>query len=329
MTRPDIQIYQDEELVQVPISMAPPLRWVNSYILRGEEGVTIVDPGPRTDTTEAEWRTVWNRLGISPRDIVSIMVTHHHPDHYGLAGYMQAVTGADVYMSRRAYEETVRMWGEGSVMNEALCKLYREHGMPPEWYEQLPAHLESFLPQVTPGPVVTPIGEGDTVIMGGRSWVAIESAGHAPGHLSFYDPERHLMLCGDAVLPQISPNVSLLPGSDPQPLQSFMGSLTRLGDYKVVRAFPGHRNPFSHFADRTRMLLSHHEERLSKIESLLADCKQSGYEVCASLFGTELGIHQLRFAMSETLAHLAELVRRGRAIEIREEEGQILFSSRV
>lgn len=168
---------------------------------------------------------------------------------------------------------------------------------------------------MTPAPEVDFIREGEAVVMGGRCWLPLESAGHAPGHLSFYDPERKLMFCGDAVLPQISPNISFLPGSDPQPLQSFLTSLERFASYEVRIAFPGHRHPFEHFPERVHMLLEHHEERLARIEGLLRPRPQTGFEVCAALFGTDLGIHQMRFAMAETLAHLVELVRRGRARE--------------
>ncbi|MEF2967975.1 MBL fold metallo-hydrolase [Paenibacillus sp. M1] len=325
MTREGIEVMEREGLVRVRISMRPPLRWVNSYILRGEEGITIVDPGPRSERSEDEWDAAWRELGISPRDIASIVLTHHHPDHYGLAGYLQSITGARVYMSRRSHEETKRMWGEDSVMNEALYTLYRSHGLSAAWLEQLPAHMESFLPEVTPAPVVTYLADGDRVEMGGRTWVAIETAGHAPGHLSFYDAERGFMLCGDAVLPQISPNVSLLPGSDPEPLRSFLNSLRKLEAYEVAMAFPGHRNPFPHFSERVRALLSHHEERLAAIEALLSERERSGFDVCAALFGNELGIHQMRFAMSETLAHLTELVRRERAAEIAGPGGSRVF----
>ncbi|MDU2240869.1 MAG: MBL fold metallo-hydrolase [Paenibacillus sp.] len=310
---PEIQLWERELVARVPISMAPPLRRVNSYVLRGDEGITIIDPGPRTDETEAEWRAAWQELGISPRDIAQIVLTHHHPDHYGLSGYLQEVTGAAVLMSPRAFEETRLMWGRDSRMHEALPELFRRHGMPESWCGQLPGHLHGFVAQVSPAPEVTFLREGEPVWMGGRAWLPIETAGHAPGHLSFYDAGQKLMFCGDAVLPQISPNVSYLPGSDPQPLQSFLDSLVKLSAYEVATGYPGHRNPFNYFAERVRLLLQHHEERLLRIEGLLRERPKTAFDVCAALFGTELGIHQMRFAMSETLAHLVELVRQGRA----------------
>lgn len=328
-TIPDIKDWHEEEITRVRISMAPPLRWVNSYLLHGPKGITIIDPGPRTETAEAEWKEVWSELGILPQDITSIVLTHHHPDHYGLAGYMQSLTGASVTMSRRAHEESLRMWGKDSVMREELPRLFRRHGMPAMWSDQIAEHLDGFIPQVTPSPNITYITEGSYVCMGGRNWLAIETAGHAPGHISFYDIERGIILCGDSVLPQISPNVSLLPGSDPQPLRSFIDSLVKLGELDVKLAFPGHRNPFSHFAERTNGLIKHHEERLLRIEALLQQSSQSGFDICTALFGNDLGIHQMRFAMSEALAHLVHLVGQGRVVEKlpTTADGVILFSS--
>lgn len=311
MTNDLIQVWDSGRITRICISMAPPLRWVNSYVLRGEEGITIIDPGPHTVATEREWTEVLSELNISTQDIHAIMITHHHPDHFGMAGYMQSLSGAPVLMSRRAYEETKRMWGEGSPMNSELLTLFRSQGLPDEWCKQLPAHLDSFLTQVSPGPDVTYIADGSLIKMGGRIWTAIESGGHAPGHLSFYNTEQKMMICGDAVLPQISPNISFLPGSDPQPLHTFMNSLVKLGAYEVEMAFPGHRNPFAYFEERTQWLIKHHEERLERIRGMLSEGALTGYEVCVRLFGHELGIHQLRFAMSEALAHLIELVRLG------------------
>jgi glyoxylase-like metal-dependent hydrolase (beta-lactamase superfamily II) len=323
-----MKVWEEYGIVQIPISMAPPLRWINSDLLRGPEGVTIVDPGPHTSATEQEWRAVWQQLGIVQQDVVSIVLTHHHPDHYGLAGYLQSLTGVSVTMSQRAHEEVVRMWGSGSAMERDLPALFQRYGMPSSWSLQLEGHLAGFVSQVTPEPEVSYIPDNSLISMGGHNWRVIESGGHAPGHLSFYDEEREIILCGDAVLPQISPNVSFLPGSDPEPLQSFMDSLSKLGQLNVKLAFPGHRGPFSHFTERTKWLIKHHEERLSVIEAMLQEGPKSGFEVCTTLFGSQLGIHQMRFAMSEALAHLVHLVQQGRVTEVasNDERGIILFS---
>lgn len=326
MNREMIQRWAEYGIYAVHIPMAPPLRWVNSYVLHGKGETTVVDPGPRTVESIATWEQALRELGLHAQEITSIMVTHHHPDHYGLAGYLQSLSGAKVYMSRRAYEESQLMWGKGQRINEELTALFRQHGMPDTWLAQLPGHLDSFLSQVEPHPEITPVADGEILCLGGRSWTAIETAGHAPGHLSLYENGQGIILCGDAVLPQISPNISLLPGSDPNPLASFLQSLDKLKGFKVSVAFPGHRNPFSGFTERIDQLLLHHEERLEKMEALLDGGERSGFDICTALFGTKLGIHQMRFAMAETLAHLFELVQRGR-LEIHNSSSYIRFSS--
>ena len=320
------QLPMPEGMHRIQITMSFPLRWVNSYILTEPEGkVTIVDPGPRTAETEKEWYDALKGLGLTLQDIHQIVLTHHHPDHLGLSGWMQQMSGVPVLMSARSQEEADYMWGPGATIAERLPEYYRTHGMPEYKTVEIKEHMNTFISQITPLPEVTHIADGDTLQMGGKVWIAVETGGHAPGHLSFYAPESREILCGDAVLPQISPNVSLQPGSDPEPLQSYMDGLNRLNKLTVERAYPGHRNPFTRFTERTAELLAHHEERLAKLSERLQDSPAHAYDICLHLFGERLGTHQLRFAMSETLAHLQELIRRDLARQVQQPDGIIYF----
>lgn len=290
--------------------MSYPLRWVNSYVLHSSSGVAIIDPGPHNSVTEEEWKKALGHLGYRLEDVSEIFVTHHHPDHYGLAGWFQSQCGCQVYMSQRAYDESLLMWGTDTDINVKLTLWLQQHGLPDELSSQIEQHLLDFIPQVSPTPDITIVEKESHLDLGGLSWLVIETGGHAPGHLSLYHQEFGLMICGDAVLPQISPNVSLIPGSDPEPLYSFMNGLMKLKQYEVNQAFPGHRNPFSTFHKRIEDLLAHHEQRLIEVEKLLIQSTQNGYEICTALFRNKLSLHQMRFAMCEALAHLQELVRR-------------------
>ncbi|MFS0872793.1 MBL fold metallo-hydrolase [Paenibacillus xylanilyticus] len=316
-----------EGMHRLQITMSFPLRWVNSYVLYEPDGmITVVDPGPRNSGTEQEWQEALTSLGLSFQDIRQIVLTHHHPDHLGLSGWMQQKSGAPVRMSARSRQEADYMWGPDATINTMLPEFYLHHGMPEDKTVQIREHLEGFVSQITPLPDVTFIEDGDWLDMGGKRWVAIETGGHAPGHLSFYAPESREIICGDAVLPQISPNISLQPESDAQPLFSYLEGLHRLGTLDVETAYPGHRNPFGHFSERTSHLLAHHEERLQKMAEHIYEHQANGYDVCVSLFGDRLGIHQLRFAMSETLAHLQELIRRERIVQEQKADGSFVFN---
>jgi glyoxylase-like metal-dependent hydrolase (beta-lactamase superfamily II) len=335
----------NQNILQISVPMDSPLRQVNSYILPDEDGrVTIIDPGPRSLDTENCWLGILQELNLSWSDVRDIVVTHHHPDHYGLAGWLQSQSGCKVWMTKRAHAEARLMWGDSGDadgeagkdagnevgndvdINEILPVYFTRHGMTDQWSNGIKDHLESFNSQVEPQPVVSYLKVAEPFKMGCREWQLIVTGGHAPGHVSLYHADSGVMICGDAVLPQISPNVSLLPGSDLQPLQTFLQGLRKLGGYPVNLAFPGHREPFAGFAHRVDSLLAHHEERLDTALALLANGPLSGFEVCEILFRSRVTtVHQMRFAMSETLAHLVELVRREQAVML-EADGGFLFA---
>ena len=322
---------RDGGILQISVPMDKPLRRVNSYLLYDDDGlITIIDPGPRSLETELAWEDTLTTLNLSWDKVRQVVVSHHHPDHYGLAGWMQERSGCEVWMSERAHAEALLMWGKDSHMNEALPLLFAQHGMPEPLTKEIRRHLELFEPQVTPHANVSYINALKPFKLGQLMWLPIFTGGHAPGHVSFFQPESGHMICGDAVLPQISPNVSLLPGSDPEPLQIFLQGLRELGRYEVSLAFPGHREPFTGFANRVDSLLLHHEERLDTAEALLAEGPLSGFALCEILFrGRISSIHQLRFAMSETLAHMVELVRRDRAVQIKQDHSFLYSSAQV
>lgn len=316
----------DDSILQVKIPLPFPLKWVNSYVIGGSGGITVIDPGLHTPEAEQLWTATLDFLGCRFTDIEQIVLTHHHPDHYGIAGWMQRKAGAPVRISRTGYEMAERFWGKRQEMAEELHRLFSLHGMDDATVRQLSGHMDSFIPLVTPKPEVEFLHEGGFLRMGERNYLMIAVSGHAEGHLCFYDRERKVMFCGDHVLPQISPNVSYLPGTDANPLQTFMHDLEKIGGFETAKAYPGHREPFETLAQRAREIIEHHHQRLQVMEEQLQMSK-SAYAVCRAVFGERLSIHQLRFAMLETLAHLVYLVFAGRAEQI-EEEGILLFSSK-
>ncbi|MDR6884903.1 glyoxylase-like metal-dependent hydrolase (beta-lactamase superfamily II) [Bacillus sp. 3255] len=202
------------------------------------------------------------------------------------------------------------LWGAEQPMSALLLALFARHGFPEVGLAEMTKHMESFVELVSPQPQVTLLREGP-VRLGDRVYEAIETPGHAAGHLVFYDAEAEVMFCGDHVLPQISPNVSFLPQVEENPLGAYLTSLQEIGRLKVRMAYPGHREPWQGFNARTEELVRHHHERLALMEGQLS-APLSAYEVCRATFGDRLSIHQMRFALSETIAHLILLEAEGR-----------------
>lgn len=298
-------------ITQVRVPVPYPLKFVNAYLLSGDNGLTVVDPGIRTPEALELWNSVWKELGVGYRDIERIVLTHHHPDHYGLGGLFQERSGAPVFMSELGRHQAELMWGEERTMTEAMWKLFLHHGMDRELADQMIPHMEGFVPLVSPRPEIAIIRNGDTLRLGNGLYEAVETGGHAAGHLSYYRKDTGEMLCGDAVLPHITPNVSYLPGMEEDPLASFLEGLELLGNYRVERAYPGHRDVLTGFSERCKDLIQHHGRRLNQIRDRVAEEPCTAYECCVKLFGTRLSVHQMRFAMSETLAHLIHLEYKG------------------
>jgi glyoxylase-like metal-dependent hydrolase (beta-lactamase superfamily II) len=152
--------------------------------------------------------------------------------------------------------------------------------------------------------------------IGGRSFVAIAAPGHSEQHLVFYCAEERLLLCGDAVLTKITPNIGRWPAGRPDPLADFLGSLETLGALDVALALPGHGPLIHDFAGRLAELRAHHGERLRLMEEVVGS-GATAYDVCKAVFATTaLSPHQLRFAIAETLAHLEYLANTGRVERI-------------
>lgn len=216
--------------------------------------------------------------------------------------------------------------GEVETFSAELVEAFRAHGLPEQLCAGVQAHLESVKRQVQPHPVRTrTIQAGDMLLFGGARWEAIGGEGHAPGHLAFYDRERLIMLCGDQVLPDITPNIGWMAGGDPDPLGSYLASLDRMAACEVVMAYPGHREPFDLYGRRVAELRDHHARRLARMAALAAELavqdegRLTAFAMCEALFGGRIGgnPHNLRFAMAETIAHLERMTFAGTLVQDR------------
>ncbi|SEN56733.1 MBL fold metallo-hydrolase [Lihuaxuella thermophila] len=315
-----------EDIVQVPLPLPFALKIIHAYLIKGEQGYTIIDTGLHTEEDLSTWKQAQKEVGWSWQDVEKIVLTHYHPDHYGLAGKLQQLTGAPVYMSETDYQQAKLFLDRESDMPEIMADFYRKHGMGEERASQIPGHLRSFCRWVEPHPEPTFIKDGTSIRLGDRDYVIYHTPGHADGHLSFFDPERGWLIGGDFLLPKISPNISLWPKCNPNPLGTYLQTLTEMKSLPVKKVFPSHGPVFDHYVERIGQLQQHHAERLQKMEDFLIQTGgATAFEVCTYLFGADLSIHNLRFAMAETLAHL-EYLRLADEITRLEKENRYIYS---
>jgi glyoxylase-like metal-dependent hydrolase (beta-lactamase superfamily II) len=308
-------------IYQIRLPLPFPLRIVNCYLLEDDGGWTVVDAGLNYPPGREAWQTAFAALDLDPASIRRVILTHAHPDHYGMAGWLANHSDAPVFCSplERAFAE--RAWQNDSTSEDDITALFRIHGMPAELGVTVAEDIRALRQLTQPPPAsMTDLDAGMGLQIGGRQFEAIITPGHSDGHLVFYCADERLLLCGDAVLAKITPNVGIWGWSGPNPLADFLHSLDRLAELPIDLALPGHKTVITRFAERLAELRHHHHERLALMETEATGGKDA-YTICTRVFPVEeLTSHQVRFAMAETLAHLEYLVSIGR-LERVEQDG--------
>lgn len=311
-----------DDIFQVHLPLPFALNRVNGYLLRGADGWTVVDTGLNTPEGRAVWDTVFAALGITPADIVQIVLTHAHPDHYGMAGWLQQQTGAPVRLSAKEAAFARTVWQEGSL-GKGFDRYLIQLGMPADTAKTVARGVASTGEMTFPHPVTLDIIQaGDEIQMGQRRFRMIHAPGHSDGQLMFYDAADRLLLCGDHILMKITPNIGLWPESDPDPLGRFLFSLQELKALDVRLALPGHKSLITNWRGRLVELLLHHEARLMYTLAAI-EGGANVYDAARAVFNSStFSPHEWRFAMAETLAHLDYLERHGQA---RRQDGDVWY----
>ncbi|MBA4602762.1 MBL fold metallo-hydrolase [Thermoactinomyces mirandus] len=296
---------QWKDIITVPLPLPFALKIINAYLIKGETGYTIIDTGLHCEADLTVWEQAQEEFEWSWQDVEKIVLTHYHPDHYGLAGLLQEKTGAPVFMSRTDYEQAQMFFARESDMPETMANYFSRHGLPAEWAVQIPEHLRSFHNWVEPHPTPAFLEGGQKIRFGNYEYDIYHTPGHADGHLCFHEPKRKILISGDFLLPKITPNISLWPNCNQNPLSVYLETLNKMKNMTVECVFPSHGPMFTCYQERIEQLFKHHHERLGKIKNFIQEKRRvTAYDVCMELFGKGLTIHNLRFAMSETMAHL-------------------------
>jgi glyoxylase-like metal-dependent hydrolase (beta-lactamase superfamily II) len=299
---------------------------VNCYLLAGDRGWTIVDTGLNTPSAQEVWHEAFAELGISKADIQQVVLTHVHPDHYGMAGWLQTYARVNgvapqvpVYLSPIEARQVRRFWGANANWRDPLVEHWQQHGVPDALAATLADSTYDTRQRIFPQPSeLTLIEPGTEIKMGNRTFEALHMPGHSDGQLIYYDAADQLLLCGDQVLTKITPNIGLWPMGDRDPLGSYLDAIQRMSKLDVRLALPGHRDLIHDLRGRIAELERHHADRLA-LTLTAVSCLASAFEVSHALFDFPgLSAHEMRFAIAETLAHLEYLVERKR---IRRTEG--------
>ena len=308
--------------MRLPLPMK--LDHVNVYALREGDGWAVVDTGFASNRGREIWRAIMEGP-LQGLPIVRVIVTHHHPDHIGLAGWMQTEFGAELWTTRTAWlmARMLTLDRHAVHANESLLH-YRSGGMDAAIYDKRMSEKPfNFADVVAPLPLgFKRIQEGEVIELGGRTWDVRMGNGHAPEHATFWCREEPLLLAGDQILSSISPNIGVY-ATEPEadPLAEWLEACERLSafareDHLVL---PGHKLPFTGLPVRMRALIENHHTALQRLTEYLKTPRAAA-ECFTILFKRPIGEAEYGLALVESMAHLNHLYHLGQVTRTRRED---------
>ena len=288
---------------------------VNVYLIEDEGGFAVLDTGVDTPESRAVWETLFAGV-LRGKRLTKIIVTHFHPDHIGLAGWLCRRFDAPLYAGLTTYLSSINISiRPDSLEGEHYRDFYLRHGLAPEIAAMVATRGHEYLRLVHAlEPTFRRILAGDTLSIGGRTYRLLSGEGHAPEQIMLLSEADGLFFAADQVLAKITPNVSVWAvDPDGDPLALYLRSLRGLKEQvgADVLVLPGHQLPFHGLHTRAEELVAHHDLRCGLILSACRGAPHSAAELVPVLFPKALDPHQMSFAFSETQAHINYLIGRG------------------
>jgi glyoxylase-like metal-dependent hydrolase (beta-lactamase superfamily II) len=301
-----------------------PLKYLNSYVVKAPDRNLIIDTGlNRKECLDAM------EAGLRELDIdlerTDFFITHLHADHIAMVSKLVR-DNREVYFNRPDREfilvpERFEPMVAFGVMN----------GFPEEELRTALFNHPGYKYGAERIPDMILLEDGDTVQVGDYIFTCVGTPGHTWGHTCLYESGQKILISGDHILIDITPNIQCWT-SQGNPLKNYLRSLDKVYGLEVDLVLPGHRRLFSNHRERIEELKRHHQNRLDEILMILKEGPKHAFQVAAEMTWDieyksweKFPLQQKWFATGEAMAHLRYLEERGQ-IKGRKEEQIITYA---
>jgi len=283
---------------------------VNVFLFPDGDEADLVDCGMNTEESVGAIHAAVRHVGS--KRIRRLVVTHIHPDHYGAAGAFAGDGLADLYLHRLEVPLVYPRYVDIEHLVREVRDYLLVNGVPEDEAEVMSNSQRALSDIVKPAVPAVQLDGAETLDVGRRRLRVEWTPGHSPGHICLYDESDKLLLAGDHILPELSPNIGLHPQSTPDPLHEYLEGLKRLAAYEPSLILPAHGRPFTDASTRVKALLAHHKKRLDQIAAIVSRGERNAWSVALEQWGPRDNSWEKRAALQEGLAHLQALAVEGR-----------------
>jgi glyoxylase-like metal-dependent hydrolase (beta-lactamase superfamily II) len=178
----------------------------NVYLFQDGEGISLFDVGCGSMASVDRLFSALEILGWQSKRIQKIILSHVHPDHAGaMEILLSEVTPESVFLHEYDLPYALEPEKLSLSFDIDLCKKQfaaMGHEVPkgskgPE-FELIPYFKALGCSTCHVKPTKT-VAEGDPIQVGDYHFQVFHTPGHAPGHMSLYDPDKQVLLAGDIV----------------------------------------------------------------------------------------------------------------------------------
>lgn len=301
------------------------LNTLNAYVIKTEDGAMLIDTGWNTDEAYQALISQLAELDLTPKDLKYVVITHFHPDHYGLISRLSQDTHALFVQHEIEYRllQTRRSDAENTLHTMEIW--LEKNGMPHTENSELTMMTTDIYNLGTENANFFIVQGGESLQFGDFNFEIVWAPGHSPGMICFYEAQKKLLFCSDHVLAHTTPNISLYMENGGNPLLDYLQSLRKVGNLPVELTLPAHGKLIHDLPSRVEEMIEHHEERLSEMMKVCQSSSCSAYQIASratwSMSWEKMGAFHHRFALTETLAHLELLRTRGLIERVQNEDG--------
>lgn len=293
-------------VIPTPFPVGP----INIYLIV-DDPLTLIDTGPKTDEAIAALREQLSKLGFRFDQIRRIILTHTHEDHCGLAGTLQQASGAKVYVHEWELEE-IGPNRHGRVNRWLLERA----GVPPELLERMAGFYDKIKTYADPVDDVEAYRDEQEFIFATGALRVVHTPGHTPGSCCLLRESNRLMLTGDTILKNITPNPILNPDPiNPErrfpSLGEYLVSLARIRAIAPTLLRTSHGDDVTDYEEHFHRLVRHIHERQAKVISQVPKDGITAWEMSQLMFPAVKEINRF-LAVSEAVANLDQAVADGK-----------------